>query len=150
MFHNLPKDCRCQPFLSFDYGCIIYLFPLCAKLFKKIFLPSKFLKTAKNYNFFHVYRGYFELSRPPCFQFFPYASNLPHFPKIPNRPPSSSLFAALIEKNTNLASTFTSVFTSTSTPKTLQHPSTTPLIHNLSTILHPLISYKIIINIHTH
>lgn len=146
MFHNLPKDCRRQPFLSFDYGCIIYLFATCAKLFKKIFLPSKLLKTAKNYNFFHVYGGYFELSRPLCFQFFPYASNLPHFPKFPNRPPSLSLFAALIEKNTSL----TSAFTSTSTPKTLQHPSTTPLIHNLSTILHPLISYKIIINIHTH
>lgn len=92
---------------------IIHLFNPCAKLFKKIFLPSKFLKTAKNYNFFHVYGGYFELSSPLCFQFFPYASNLPHFPKFPNRPPSLSLFVALIEKNTSLTSTFTS----TSTPQ---------------------------------
>ena len=135
MFHNLPKDCRCQPFLSFDYGYIIYLFSVCAKLFKKIFLPSKLLKTAKNYNFFHVYGGYFELSRSLCFQFFPYASNLPHFPKFPNRPPSLSLFVALIEKNTSLTSTFTSTSTPQNTQQTLIH-ITLKVIHNQSKLIH--------------
>lgn len=44
-----------------------FIFQKQKTFFKKIFQPSKTAKTAKNYNFWNKYRGYFELFRANFF-----------------------------------------------------------------------------------